>query len=186
MQNELSHLDISEFTSFDPCSPRAEAGVDLQLGSRYRLLLENLLAVRVSGVCGSFVLEESPLEQRECLNLCKIFSKSRMLIILDVKGKPWRVEGRESISAQLHELEFRGHKRMRSAHQLPSSHCEQSSKVVPNGSTTYRSASNSLLTRTVDRTPKTFALQGDPSRPPQHPSSKRSTDIVFPAGRDVT
>ncbi|GBO12838.1 hypothetical protein AVEN_82548-1 [Araneus ventricosus] len=28
----------------------------------------------------------------------------------------------------------------------------------------YRSASNSLLDRTADRTPKTFALQGDPSR----------------------
>ncbi|GBM73125.1 hypothetical protein AVEN_13476-1, partial [Araneus ventricosus] len=27
----------------------------------------------------------------------------------------------------------------------------------------YRSASNSLLARTADRTPKTFALQGDPS-----------------------
>ncbi|GBL93469.1 hypothetical protein AVEN_59671-1 [Araneus ventricosus] len=28
----------------------------------------------------------------------------------------------------------------------------------------YRSASNSLLAHTADRTPKTFALQGDPSR----------------------
>ncbi|GBL85754.1 hypothetical protein AVEN_193198-1 [Araneus ventricosus] len=28
----------------------------------------------------------------------------------------------------------------------------------------YRSASNSLLARTADRTPETFAFQGDPSR----------------------
>ncbi|GBO02311.1 hypothetical protein AVEN_30451-1 [Araneus ventricosus] len=60
------------------------------------------------------------------------------------------------------------------------------SQVVPNGSTHYRSASNSLLDRTADRTPKTFALQGDPSRPTQHPSSKRSPYIVFSASRDVT
>ncbi|GBM59447.1 hypothetical protein AVEN_117649-1 [Araneus ventricosus] len=51
---------------------------------------------------------------------------------------------------------------------------------------TYRSASNSLLARTADRTPKTFALQGDPSRTTHSPSSKRSPYIVFPAGRDVT
>ncbi|GBM33655.1 hypothetical protein AVEN_203695-1 [Araneus ventricosus] len=52
----------------------------------------------------------------------------------------------------------------RSAHKLPSSHCERSSKVVPNGSTTtYHSASNSLLVHTADRTPTTFALQADPS-----------------------
>ncbi|GBN06777.1 hypothetical protein AVEN_205905-1 [Araneus ventricosus] len=50
----------------------------------------------------------------------------------------------------------------------------------------YRSVSNSLLARTADRTPKTFALQGDPSRPTHTPSSKRSPYIVFPAGRDVT
>ncbi|GBM62010.1 hypothetical protein AVEN_125288-1 [Araneus ventricosus] len=50
----------------------------------------------------------------------------------------------------------------------------------------YRSASNSLLTRTADRTPKTFALQGDPSRPTRYPSSKRSPYVAFPAGRDVT
>ncbi|GBN86062.1 hypothetical protein AVEN_127604-1 [Araneus ventricosus] len=50
----------------------------------------------------------------------------------------------------------------------------------------YRSASNSLLARTADRTPKTFAFQGDPSRPTQHPSSKRSPYIVLPAGRGVT
>ncbi|GBN22207.1 hypothetical protein AVEN_152560-1 [Araneus ventricosus] len=50
----------------------------------------------------------------------------------------------------------------------------------------YRSASNSLLARTADRTPKTFALQGDPSRPTTPPSSKRSPYIVSPAGRDVT
>ncbi|GBM45328.1 hypothetical protein AVEN_54389-1 [Araneus ventricosus] len=74
----------------------------------------------------------------------------------------------------------------RSAHQLPNSHCRQSSKVVPNGSTRYRSASNSLLARTVDRTPKTFALQGDPSRPTHTPSSTRSPYKVSSAGRDVT
>ncbi|GBM34047.1 hypothetical protein AVEN_162225-1 [Araneus ventricosus] len=44
----------------------------------------------------------------------------------------------------------------------------------------------SLLARTADRTPKTFALQGDPSRPTQTPSSKRCPYIVSPAGRDVT
>ncbi|GBN21629.1 hypothetical protein AVEN_135096-1 [Araneus ventricosus] len=74
----------------------------------------------------------------------------------------------------------------RSSHQLPSSHCGRSSKVVPNGSTTYRSASNNLLARTADRTPKTFALQGNPSRPTQPPSSKRSPSTVFLAGCDVT
>ncbi|GBO16301.1 hypothetical protein AVEN_248744-1 [Araneus ventricosus] len=74
----------------------------------------------------------------------------------------------------------------RSAHQLPSSHCGRSSQVVPNGSTLHLSASNSLLARTADRTPKTFTLQGDPSRPTHYPSSKRSPYIVFPAGRDVT
>ncbi|GBN94025.1 hypothetical protein AVEN_187814-1 [Araneus ventricosus] len=76
---------------------------------------------------------------------------------------------------------------MRSAYQLASSHCGRSSKVVPNGSSHYyRSASNSLLARTADRTRKTFALQGDPSRPTLTPSSKRSPYIVTPAGRDVT
>ncbi|GBN55804.1 hypothetical protein AVEN_270986-1 [Araneus ventricosus] len=50
----------------------------------------------------------------------------------------------------------------------------------------YRSASNSLLARTADRTSKTFALQGDPSRSTHTPSSKRSPYIVYPAGRDVT
>ncbi|GBM97651.1 hypothetical protein AVEN_68131-1 [Araneus ventricosus] len=49
----------------------------------------------------------------------------------------------------------------------------------------YRSASNNLLARTAERTPKTFALQGDPSRTTQPPSSKRSPYIVYPAGRDV-
>ncbi|GBM87832.1 hypothetical protein AVEN_27057-1 [Araneus ventricosus] len=50
----------------------------------------------------------------------------------------------------------------------------------------YRSASNSLLARTADRTPKMFALQGDPSRSTFPPSSKRSPYIVSPAGRDFT
>ncbi|GBN50763.1 hypothetical protein AVEN_253253-1 [Araneus ventricosus] len=53
------------------------------------------------------------------------------------------------------------------------------------GQNSYRSASNSLLARTAHRTPKTFALQGDPSRPAHTPSSKRSPYIVSPAGRDV-
>ncbi|GBN99928.1 hypothetical protein AVEN_41973-1 [Araneus ventricosus] len=78
------------------------------------------------------------------------------------------------------------HAAQRSSHQLPSSHCGRSSKVISNGSTTYRSVSNSLLARTADRIPKTFALQGDPSRPTQPPSSKRSPYIVFPADCDVT
>ncbi|GBM54212.1 hypothetical protein AVEN_232670-1 [Araneus ventricosus] len=51
---------------------------------------------------------------------------------------------------------------------------------------TYRSASNSLLACTADKTPKTFALQGDPSGTTHTPSSKRSPYIVSPAGRDVT
>ncbi|GBO05794.1 hypothetical protein AVEN_191220-1 [Araneus ventricosus] len=42
----------------------------------------------------------------------------------------------------------------------------------------YSSASNSLLARTADRTPKTSALQGDPSRSTHTPSSKRSPYIV--------
>ncbi|GBN15408.1 hypothetical protein AVEN_187088-1 [Araneus ventricosus] len=42
----------------------------------------------------------------------------------------------------------------------------------------YRSASNGVLARTTDRTPKTFALQGDPSRLTHPPSSKRSPYIV--------
>ncbi|GBO39703.1 hypothetical protein AVEN_246484-1, partial [Araneus ventricosus] len=44
----------------------------------------------------------------------------------------------------------------------------------------------SFLARTAGRTPKAFALQGDPSRSRLPPSSKRSPYIVFPAGRDVT
>ncbi|GBO15403.1 hypothetical protein AVEN_21049-1 [Araneus ventricosus] len=91
-----------------------------------------------------------------------------------------RIEGNN-----FHTVKFKRNDR-RSAHQLPSSHCGRSSKVVPNGSTTtHRSASNSLLARTTDRTPKTFALQDDPSRPTQPPSSQPSPYIVFPAGRDV-
>ncbi|GBO38526.1 hypothetical protein AVEN_236867-1 [Araneus ventricosus] len=42
----------------------------------------------------------------------------------------------------------------------------------------YRSASNSLQARTADKTSKTFALQGDPSRSTHTPSSKRSPYIV--------
>ncbi|GBO28302.1 hypothetical protein AVEN_241363-1 [Araneus ventricosus] len=42
----------------------------------------------------------------------------------------------------------------------------------------YRSASNSLLSHTADRTTKTFALQGDPSRSTFPPSSKRPPYIV--------
>ncbi|GBO05945.1 hypothetical protein AVEN_76226-1 [Araneus ventricosus] len=75
---------------------------------------------------------------------------------------------------------------VRSARQLPSSHCGRSSKVVPNGSTLYRSASNSLLARTADRTPKKFSLQGEPTGPTHPSSSKRSLYIDSPAGRDVT
>ncbi|GBN93425.1 hypothetical protein AVEN_37348-1 [Araneus ventricosus] len=47
-----------------------------------------------------------------------------------------------------------------------------------------RSASNSLLARTADITPKTFALQGDPSRSTLPPSSKRSPYIVSPRYRE--
>ncbi|GBM25613.1 hypothetical protein AVEN_168527-1 [Araneus ventricosus] len=50
----------------------------------------------------------------------------------------------------------------------------------------YSSASNSLIARTADRTPKTFALQGDTSRSTLPPSSMRSPYIVSPAGRDDT
>ncbi|GBN75560.1 hypothetical protein AVEN_240324-1 [Araneus ventricosus] len=50
----------------------------------------------------------------------------------------------------------------------------------------YRAASNSLLALTEDRTPKAFALQGDPSRSTFPPSSKRSPYIVSPSGRGVT
>ncbi|GBO42792.1 hypothetical protein AVEN_231828-1 [Araneus ventricosus] len=50
----------------------------------------------------------------------------------------------------------------------------------------YLSVALSLLARTADRTPKTFALQGDPSRSTTTPSSKRSLYIVSPAGREVT
>ncbi|GBM89959.1 hypothetical protein AVEN_43399-1 [Araneus ventricosus] len=46
--------------------------------------------------------------------------------------------------------------------------------------TQYHSASNSLLAHTANRTPKTFALQGDSSRSTFAPSSKRSPYIVFP------
>ncbi|GBM75121.1 hypothetical protein AVEN_88365-1 [Araneus ventricosus] len=51
----------------------------------------------------------------------------------------------------------------------------------------YRSASNSLLARTADRTPKTFALQGDPSRSTNtHLRHTSALLIQFPpAGRDV-
>ncbi|GBN71468.1 hypothetical protein AVEN_15059-1 [Araneus ventricosus] len=42
----------------------------------------------------------------------------------------------------------------------------------------YSSASNNLLARIVERTPKTFALQGDPSRSTHTPSSKHSPYIV--------
>ncbi|GBN29882.1 hypothetical protein AVEN_178987-1 [Araneus ventricosus] len=38
----------------------------------------------------------------------------------------------------------------------------------------------SFLARTADGTPKTFALQDDPSRTTHPPSSKRSPYIVFP------
>ncbi|GBN40383.1 hypothetical protein AVEN_265137-1, partial [Araneus ventricosus] len=43
----------------------------------------------------------------------------------------------------------------------------------------------SLLARTAERTPQTFALQGDPSRSTTFLSSKRSPYIDFPTGRDV-
>ncbi|GBO28907.1 hypothetical protein AVEN_107136-1 [Araneus ventricosus] len=49
-----------------------------------------------------------------------------------------------------------------------------------NTATQYRSASNSLLALTADRTLKTFALQCDPSRSTFLPSSKRSPYIVSP------
>ncbi|GBO19766.1 hypothetical protein AVEN_93041-1 [Araneus ventricosus] len=48
----------------------------------------------------------------------------------------------------------------------------------------YRSASNSLLASTADRTPKTFALQGDPGRSTFTPSIKLSPYIVSPRYRE--
>ncbi|GBN39710.1 hypothetical protein AVEN_139283-1 [Araneus ventricosus] len=45
----------------------------------------------------------------------------------------------------------------------------------------FRSASNSLLARTADRKPKTFALQGDPNRSTFPPSSKR----IYSPNRDI-
>ncbi|GBM36076.1 hypothetical protein AVEN_221239-1 [Araneus ventricosus] len=67
-----------------------------------------------------------------------------------------------------------------------SSHCRRNSKSFPMDQHYYRLASNGLLARTADRTPKTFELQGDPSRSTHPPSSKRSPYIVYPAGRDIT
>ncbi|GBL96542.1 hypothetical protein AVEN_235036-1 [Araneus ventricosus] len=51
-------------------------------------------------------------------------------------------------------------------------------KIVPVDQHYYRSLCNSLIVRKADRTPKMFALQGDPSRPTSPPSSKRSPYIV--------
>ncbi|GBO17405.1 hypothetical protein AVEN_181176-1 [Araneus ventricosus] len=67
-----------------------------------------------------------------------------------------------------------------------SSHCRRNSKSFLVNRHYYSLASNSLLARTADRTPKTFALQGDPSPSKHPPSSKRSPYIVYPVGRDVT
>ncbi|GBM34477.1 hypothetical protein AVEN_106716-1 [Araneus ventricosus] len=50
----------------------------------------------------------------------------------------------------------------------------------------YRSASNSLLARTADRSPKTFALQGDPSRSTFLRHSSALLTSSHPAGHDVT
>ncbi|GBL85384.1 hypothetical protein AVEN_34580-1 [Araneus ventricosus] len=55
---------------------------------------------------------------------------------------------------------------------------DETLKSFPMDQLYYRSASNSLLAPTTDRTPKTFALQGDPSRSTFRPSSKRSPYIV--------
>ncbi|GBM99743.1 hypothetical protein AVEN_102668-1, partial [Araneus ventricosus] len=41
---------------------------------------------------------------------------------------------------------------------------DEALKAFPMDQHYYHSASNSLPARTADRTPKTFALQGDPSR----------------------
>ncbi|GBN39403.1 hypothetical protein AVEN_261448-1 [Araneus ventricosus] len=46
--------------------------------------------------------------------------------------------------------------------------------------TQYSSASNSLLARTADRTPKAVAHRGDPSPSTFTPSTKRSPYIVSP------
>ncbi|GBN32027.1 hypothetical protein AVEN_165770-1 [Araneus ventricosus] len=74
------------------------------------------------------------------------------------------------------------HVAQRSAHHLSSSHCRRNSKVGPvdqHTATQNRSASNSLLASKADRTPKTFALQGDPSRSTFSSPSKSSPYIVY-------
>ncbi|GBN64934.1 hypothetical protein AVEN_23300-1 [Araneus ventricosus] len=84
--------------------------------------------------------------------------------------------------------------------QLTISHCRRNSKVVSVDHHTtiqYRSASNSLLARTADRSPKRdskeFVLQGDPSRSTRSKSINIHSVIqayslysLLAAGRDVT
>ncbi|GBO33513.1 hypothetical protein AVEN_31712-1 [Araneus ventricosus] len=66
------------------------------------------------------------------------------------------------------------------------SRCRRNSKVVPMGQHYYYgSASNSLLARTADRTPKMFALQGDPNRSTFTPFSKRSPTHYYSIPFDV-
>ncbi|GBM53155.1 hypothetical protein AVEN_90406-1 [Araneus ventricosus] len=52
---------------------------------------------------------------------------------------------------------------------------DETLKSFPMDQRSYHSASSSLLARTADRTPKTFALQGDPSR------STRAKSINIPS-----
>ncbi|GBM94288.1 hypothetical protein AVEN_154621-1 [Araneus ventricosus] len=58
--------------------------------------------------------------------------------------------------------------------------------TLRNGKKLHKRSAHQLPSSNFRRTPKTFALQGDPSRTTHTPSSKHSSYIVSPAGRDVT
>ncbi|GBO28480.1 hypothetical protein AVEN_157526-1, partial [Araneus ventricosus] len=63
---------------------------------------------------------------------------------------------------------------------------DEALKSFPMDQHSYHSASNSLLARTEDRIPKTFALQGDSSRPTTHRHPSALLIQSPAAGRDVT